>query len=243
MKQMQNSFQRSAGAMRKIVLLPAAALIWNQLTYQGAFILTNGRTHHDLSFSFERNIPLIPWTVSIYFGCFLFWAYHYLRMAVMEAEEKGTETQKTGHGIVGSLCSMAGRFYTADFLIKTISFFFFLLFPTKIDRPVVSAPGFWCDIVRLLYQIDKPYNLFPSIHCSVSWLCWVSVRKDERFSAGYRIFTLVAAIAVCLSTLTTRQHLLADIAGGILTAELCWKLAGLIGNGRLSGDEGPGGNS
>ena len=126
MKQMQNNSQRSAMAMRKIVLLPTAALIWNQLTYQGAFILTNGRTHHDLSFSFERNIPLIPWTVSIYFGCFLFWAYHYLRMAVMEADEKGTDKQKTGHGIVGSLCSMAGRFYTADFLRMRLGLQFLL---------------------------------------------------------------------------------------------------------------------
>ena len=34
------------------------------------------------------------------------------------------------------------------------------------------------------------------------------------------------AVAVCLSTLTTRQHVLPDVAGGILLSELCYWVAG-----------------
>lgn len=35
----------------------------------------------------------------------------------------------------------------------------------------------------------------------------------------------MAAIAICISTLTTRQHVLADIFGGIGAAELSWLAA------------------
>ena len=34
------------------------------------------------------------------------------------------------------------------------------------------------------------------------------------------------AVAVCISTLTTRQHVMADVPAGILLSELCWQLAG-----------------
>lgn len=36
----------------------------------------------------------------------------------------------------------------------------------------------------------------------------------------------MAAAAVCLSTMTTRQHVIADVAGGILLAEGCYYVAG-----------------
>ena len=34
------------------------------------------------------------------------------------------------------------------------------------------------------------------------------------------------AVAVCLSTLTIRQHVLMDVVGGILLSELCYWVAG-----------------
>ena len=95
-------------------------------------------------------------------------------------------------------------------------------------RPEVTETGLWDHAIRFLYQVDKPYNLFPSIHCSVSWLCWLSVRKDTAVPKWYRCFALIAAIAVCVSTLTTRQHVVLDIFGGILTAEICWATAALF---------------
>lgn len=189
-----------------MILLPLAALAWNQLIYQGAFYLTDSQLHFDLSLPLDQGIPLIPWTILIYFGCYMQWAAHYIFMA-----GRGGNT--------------ARKFYAADFFIKTVSFLFFLLLPTMMHRPEVTGTGFWNDTIRFLYRIDKPYNLFPSIHCSVSWLCWISVRKDTEVPKWYRCFALIAAVAVCISTLTTRQHVVVDIFGGILTAEICWAMA------------------
>ena len=91
-------------------------------------------------------------------------------------------------------------------------------------RPEITGSGFWKDAMRFLYWLDQPYNLFPSIHCAISWLCWDSVRGNERFPKWYRVLTFVCGVAVCISTLTTRQHVLADILGGIALAEICWRL-------------------
>ena len=176
------------------------------MIYQGAFFLTASRHHFDFALPVDSTIPLIPWTIVIYYGCFLHWGLHYICVAKL-----GNRNTR--------------QFYAADFLIKSVSFLFFLCLPTVMHRPEVTGTGFWNDTIRFLYWMDKPYNLFPSIHCSVSWLCWISVRKNTQVPKWYRYFALIAAIAVCLSTLTTRQHVLVDIAGGLLVAEVCWALA------------------
>ncbi len=80
--------------------------------------------------------------------------------------------------------------------------------------------------MRFLYWADSPENLFPSIHCLASWLCWVGVRGRREVPFWYRAFSLFMALAVCACTLTTKQHVLADAVGGVILAELCWLLAG-----------------
>ncbi len=187
------------------VLLPPAALLWNQLVYWGGAALAENKHHLDLSTPIDTAIPLLAWTVSIYFGCYAFWALHYCLCAKEPWRAK--------------------PFFKADFWAKGICFFFFVFLPTTMARPAVQGLNLWESLVRALYLVDAPVNLFPSIHCLNSWLCWASARDDPMFSRGYKAFALVMAVAVCASTLTTRQHVLADILGGILLAEACWQLA------------------
>lgn len=192
-------------ATRWRLLLPPAALLWNQLVYWGGAALAETRHHYQFSTALDRAIPLIPWTVCIYFGCYAFWALHYCLCAAVPTR--------------------ARRFFTADFIAKGVCFVFFVGLPTTMARPAVQGLNVWESLVRALYILDAPVNLFPSIHCLNSWLCWASARDIPAFSRGYKAFALGAAVAVCVSTLTLRQHVLLDVAGGILLAEVCWRLA------------------
>lgn len=192
-------------ATRWRLLLPPAALLWNQLVYWGGAALAETRHHYQFSTALDRAIPLIPWTVCIYFGCYAFWALHYCLCAAVPLR--------------------ARRFFTADFIAKGVCFVFFVGLPTTMARPAVQGLNVWESLVRALYILDAPVNLFPSIHCLNSWLCWASARDIPAFSRGYKAFALCAAVAVCISTLTLRQHVLLDVAGGILLAEVCWRLA------------------
>lgn len=192
-------------ATRWRLLLPPAALLWNQLVYWGGAALAETRHHYQFSTALDRAIPLIPWTVCIYFGCYAFWALHYCLCAAVPLR--------------------ARRFFTADFIAKGVCFVFFVGLPTTMARPAVQGLNVWESLVRALYILDAPVNLFPSIHCLNSWLCWANARDIPAFSRGYKAFALCAAVAVCVSTLTLRQHVLLDVAGGILLAEVCWRLA------------------
>jgi len=184
------------------------ALVWNQFVYFGARLFTTNRPHSDWTLTIDHFIPFLPCTVAIYFGCYLFWAVNYLLIASRERKQ-------------------AYRFFCADFLAKSICLFCFVLLPTTNIRPVVDGHSVWDVLMRFLYRIDAPNNLFPSIHCLVSWLCWEGARGQRELPQWYRCVSLLMAVAVCFSTLTTRQHVIVDMMGGILLAKLCYWIVGL----------------
>jgi len=86
--------------------------------------------------------------------------------------------------------------------------------------------------MRLLYRIDAADNLFPSIHCLTSWFCYIAVRKNKKISEGYRYLSLFIALSICMSTLTTKQHVIVDVAGGIGLSEISYFLVEKTGFAR-----------
>ena len=76
--------------------------------------------------------------------------------------------------------------------------------------------------MMFLYSVDAADNLFPSIHCLVSWFCFIGLRGKKEIPFWYRAFSCFFAILVFLSTLTTKQHVIWDVAGGVLLAEICF---------------------
>lgn len=190
-------------------LLPLGAVAYNQAVYYGAGILALDRPHYNWELPLDRAIPFLPWTVSIYFLCFLFWALSYLYIARQEK-------------------ALAYRFFLADFLGKTVCLVCFLLLPTTNVRPPVTGSGLWDALMRLLYQIDKPVNLFPSIHCYASWMCYIGLRNAPRAPSWTRPGSCLFALAVFLSTLTTKQHVVVDVLSGWLLAEGSYALAGRL---------------
>lgn len=199
---------RCAGPQARAWLLPLAAVILNQAVYYGGGRIAQGLHHHDWTLPLDRAVPFLPWTVSVYFLCYLFWAVCY----VSAARQKKM---------------FAYRFFCADFLAKAVCLICFLLLPTTNIRPSVEGDGLWEGLVRFLYQVDAPVNLFPSIHCLVSWLCWIGMRDRGDIPSWCRYICFWTAAAVCLSTLTTKQHVIIDVIGGIALAEAAWRVAGL----------------
>ncbi|MHA6530845.1 phosphatase PAP2 family protein [Paenibacillus sp. BAC0078] len=107
-----------------------------------------------------------------------------------------------------------------------ISYIFFALFQTVIQRPdVLTETDFIHRMVVSVYSNDQPYNCFPSIHVLTSYLM---LRGSRIF--GQRIWLSISAMSVLIivSTVLVKQHVLADIVGGILVAELCYRLAGRV---------------
>lgn len=177
--------------------------VFNTLVYTGAKIIAGNWHHYNIETRLDLMIPFLPWTITIYFGCYLFWAVNYVMSVRGDAES-------------------AWRFLSADFLAKCICLFFFLVFPTTNTRPEVVGESIWDWMMRFLYRVDAADNLFPSIHCLTSWFCFIGIRKKKEIPVGYRIFSCLMAVAVFISTLTTKQHVLYDVAAGALLAEMMY---------------------
>lgn len=190
----------------EILCFVAMALVWNMTVYWGTRLITYSWEHHNIMSAWDKKIPFVPWTVLIYLGCYLFWGVNYWLCAAQDKRERD-------------------RYYCADFLAKAVCAVVYLTFPTTNTRPELVVQDGWGFVMKLLYWIDSPDNLFPSIHCLVSWLCWIGVRSRKDIPVWYRYTSLVLALAVCVSTLTTRQHVIVDVFGGIFLAELGWFVA------------------
>lgn len=181
------------------------SFLFNNLIYGGSKLITQNWYHHNIESSLDEKLPFIPWTLVIYFGCYLFWAVNYILIA---RQDKNSVYQ----------------FFAGDVLSRVICLIFFLFFPTTNTRPVLSESGFWNLAMSFLYSVDTASNLFPSIHCLVSWFCFIGIRGNQKIPLWYRAFSFVAAILVFISTLTTKQHVLIDVAGGVLLAEICFRI-------------------
>lgn len=205
---------RSEYAMRKIIrslstenlLLLLFAAPYNFLAYLGGRQLAREHYHHCLSTYFDNVIPLLPWTMIIYWGCYVFWIANYVL---------GTKYDQ----------SRNNRFIKTHYVGETIAFLLFAFFPTTMSRPVLKGNDFFVTLLRIQYSVDSADNLFPSIHCFASWLCWIGVRRNNRIPKWYQCLSLLLAILICISTLTVKQHVIADIIVSIILAEFSYIIA------------------
>ena len=80
-------------------------------------------------------------------------------------------------------------------------------------------------MVKWLYRVDEPANLFPSIHCLVSWFCVIGIKNRMDIPNWYKGISFVFALLICISTQTLKQHYMIDWIGGILLAEITFWIA------------------
>ena len=194
---------------KKQAALLLSGALFNLFVYYGSRLVTVNRPHIDLSNSIDNAIPVIPWMILIYYGCYAFWVLNYCLCVKFEKSD-------------------CNRVITAHFIGETVCLVFFLLLPTTMTRPEITGTGFFDSLLRMTYTIDRADNLLPSLHCFVSWLCYIGVRGNKQIPLWYRVTSLVIALSVFVSTVTVKQHVVIDIAVGAALAEISYALAGSV---------------
>lgn len=187
----------------------ALALLVNSCVYMGSAQLRRFLTFSSLETPLDTALPFLAPFVLFYVLAFVQWGLNYLLIARDSKE----------------LCY---RFAFGNIIAKLICLFFFVFLPTTLARPEVTGTDLCSRLVRLIYTFDPPVNLFPSIHCLESWCCIRASFLLKKSNRAYQTATLIMSLGVFASTLFIKQHVIADVFGGIVVFEAGFRLAGRI---------------
>ena len=72
--------------------------------------------------------------------------------------------------------------------------------------------------LRLVREVDTPASCFPSLHVALAFACSFAIRQPR--PRLWRVF-FAWSVAIAVSTLTTKQHYVVDVIGGVLLSVVC----------------------
>ena len=142
----------------------------------------------------DAAVPFLPWTILIYWSFYVLFLVAAWRLA-----------PQPFLGVVRAVV-----------LASVVSWACFVALPAHVPRPDPSqleAP--WRGLYAHLHAIDPPGNSVPSLHVALALLVGYSVRREP---GGW--LWPAWGVAIALSTLTTRQHVLVDLVAGVALAVL-----------------------
>lgn len=194
----------------KYSILPIALmLLLNCITFIGTKFITDGNftfiadggTHYDLSTPLDDAIPFVSEFVIIYVLAYVQWVVGFIFLA--------KESKRVCFEVVS--CEMIGKLFCLVI---------FLALPTLIIRPEVTGDGLFDWGMKVVFAVDTPTNLFPSLHCIESWLIFRTAPRVTRFGKWYSIANGILAVLVFASVVFVKQHLVLDIPSAIIITEI-----------------------
>ncbi len=160
----------------------------------------------DLSIYLDSLIPVMPVWIYIYILTYPFWVISFV-LICRDSKE---------------MCCKA---LSAEMLGKIVCAIIFISLPTFIVRPEVEVDSLSTFLLNFIYKADTPDNLFPSMHCSISYFAVRYVLKCSKIPKWYKISAVVMTVLICFSVVFTKQHVVLDIPGALLMAEMCSQLS------------------
>ncbi|MCM1161620.1 MAG: phosphatase PAP2 family protein [Roseburia sp.] len=106
------------------------------------------------------------------------------------------------------LCITLGTGMTLFLLIS-------FLIPNGHDlRPLTfERNNIFTTLIKTMYTVDTPTNLFPSIHCYNSLMAHTAIMENETLKKhkGIQIISLLLCVSIVLSTMFIKQHSVFDV--------------------------------
>ncbi|KPU42732.1 PAP2 superfamily protein [Oxobacter pfennigii] len=85
----------------------------------------------------------------------------------------------------------------------------YIVFPNAQDlRPKALGDDIFSNLIKLMYMVDTPTNVCPSIHVFDTIAVDIALRKSEHFRKikyGRTVSTIIS-VSICLSTVFIKQH-------------------------------------
>lgn len=157
--------------------------------------INSQRTDHWLLYSdWELSIPLMPKFIFVYASFSILTA---IPLFIFQNSQILLLAKRMALGII-------------------ISSVIFLLVPTQLGFTRAIENIDYTPLFSILFQVDYPYNLFPSLHIVLSTITFLTLLP-------YCSKTLILILSswwllLCASVVLVHQHHIADIAGGFVVA-------------------------
>ena len=163
-------------------------------------------TAHYVETALDRAIPFVPAWLTVYVLSYVSWLVSGLWIL---SDEPARSYRVAGAYVVALLLSAA----------------VFLLYPVSLHRPEPTGGDIFSWGMRLLYRLDSPENLCPSLHVLASYFCWRGALGCCHIPAWYKWFNFVFLLLVCLSILFVKQHVIVDIPAAFIVGEVSFQIA------------------
>lgn len=153
----------------------------------------------DISLTIDKEIPY----VSAFIFPYIYWyAFIFLGLIFILSKDR-KKYLRTLMVIYISMC---------------ICYLFYYFYPVEISRPIISNNTLPNRLVNLIYEADRPFNCFPSIHVLNTYIIIRFTKiKDNK---SWFIYTSIIGILIILSTLFIKQHFILDGVAAIIIAEI-----------------------
>lgn len=152
---------------------------------------TNAISYHSLAIALDALIPFEPDWVFIYLT-----VYAFFLIPLFYIDDRNELL----------------IFDASQVLALCISYTFFIVYPVAIDRPPVVAQDFATWALSLVQAQDPSWNCFPSTHCTTCTVAALSVLRVNKRLAWWAI---PSTLAICVSTVMTKQHFVLDVIAGV----------------------------
>lgn len=189
----------SAPHMVPVLLALWAFGAWTGCYYTSGFFVSS-QPMATLFTSLDHAIPLIPKSAFIYVT-----VQWFVVLAVVLA------------GDVLPWRQIAAA-YTTNIAICTLCFLFF---PVTMHHAPIPVTDLSTWVMSVLRSADIANNCFPSSHCSTALLSAFFLYKKKRW---WGVLGWISALAIGLTTITTKQHYAADVFAGFALAGISYVL-------------------
>jgi membrane-associated phospholipid phosphatase len=193
-----NGKWKKAGVLCFLLSIPALMLIY-------PFLNTPYRGVHSLVTSLDRAIPVIK----IFVVPYVAWVAYISLSLVYLCFKDSTLAFKTilvfDLGLL--VCFTIYYFYQTEGPI----------------RPVITGHDFLSRTFQYIYEIDQPYNSFPSIHVMSSYLL-IRAICNSSWKKGWHLWIIGCfSTSIILATMFIKQHFIIDVIAAILLVECLFK--------------------
>ncbi len=111
---------------------------------------------------------------------------------------------------------LLSKYILSYVLITLISNIIFIIFPTTVNRPVVTGNDILSNMTKIVFFVDNnPVNCFPSLHCAISFLWIIYSLNMKNTNKYFKIIISIISMLIIISTLFIKQHVFIDMIGGI----------------------------